>query len=191
MHTSLLKTGSNIDPMVRQDMMPELLFSSQQPLGPLPMFSDDGPYRLAFIRRTRLERFETLYEALNDGTFTFGEQEFSQHAAALAAIDSLARVTDHVCAWDKMNSLFRALFAWPGDLPEEFVQMLTQCNPSALVIYAHWLMLVVLAEDLWVIGDMGWAGIRAVIEMIPETDFNVHALLERPRQLLELLPSTE
>ena len=185
-HTSLLRSDLKVDPMVKQDMMPELLFSGQQPAGPLPMFSGDTAYRLAFIRRTRLERFETLYKALTDGTLSLGK-----HDAALAVIDSLVRVTDHICEWDNMNSLFRALCTWPGELPEEFVQMLTQCHLSALVIHAHWLMLVVLAEDLWWVGDMARKGIRAVVEIIPKTDVKMHALLERPRQLLSLLPSIE
>ena len=192
MHVSLLKSEQDVDPIIKQDMMPELLSFARQPIERSPTISDNAYHILAFIRETQAERFEMLYEALSNGTFAFSGEDLSsqQRSAAVGAITSLARVTDHICAWHEMHSLFRALCTWPGDLSDEFVQLLTQCDSSALAIYTHWLMLVALAEDLWWLGDMGRMGIRAVVELIPKTDVRLHRLTERPRDLLDLIAST-
>ena len=47
-------------------------------------------------------------------------------------------------------------------------------------------MLMAVAEDLWWLGDMGRAGIQAVVELIPWTNTDLQRLIERPRQLLTL-----
>lgn len=57
----------------------------------------------------------------------------------------------------------------------------------ALVIHAHWLMLVVLAEDMWWVDDMATSGIRDIIAMCETEPENgvVRSLLRWPAIILE------
>jgi hypothetical protein len=61
---------------------------------------------------------------------------------------------------------------------------LTDGHPGTLAVYAHWLMLLVLAEDLWWIGDMGRAGIRDVLHVIGELTNDLAPVLSWPREML-------
>lgn len=181
-HTSLLKLDQEVNSNIKQDMMPDL-FPCTRACSAGPIRSSKGKVMLAYIQQTHAQGFEMLYAALYDGTLNFAEDA---NPGALAAIRCLERITEHVCRWDEMSSLFRAVCEWPGNLAEDFVRQLTQCHVPALIIYAHWLMLVTLAEDLWWVGDMGAAGIRAVAKLVAGTDGTLLELLQQPLQLLAL-----
>ena len=64
--------------------------------------------------------------------------------------------------------------------------MLEGVFPPALAVYAHWLMLMVLVEDLWWIDDMGRAGIRDIIARCSDADRDVRSLLIWPQQMLDV-----
>ena len=64
--------------------------------------------------------------------------------------------------------------------------MLVGGSPPALVVYAYWLMLMVLVEDLWWVGDMGRAGIREVNAECSDADCGVRSLLIWPQQMLDV-----
>ena len=65
-----------------------------------------------------------------------------------------------------------------------FSNLLLKNEPLALVMYAHWLMLVVLARDMWWFDDMGIAGIREVASICSRDDPSLEGLLEWPLQLV-------
>ncbi|EME38837.1 hypothetical protein DOTSEDRAFT_180756 [Dothistroma septosporum NZE10] len=180
-HTTMLKLQQNVNAEIKRDMMPDLFPYAQ--LSTLPICSTRGLLTLAYIRRTRTRRFRMLYAALYDGTLVF---EGDAYSGALAALDCLARITDHICRWEEVSSLFRAVCMWPGSLANDFIKQLTRCYTPALIIYAHWLMLVALADDLWWIGDMGVAGIRAVVELIPKAEGKLLCLVGEPMQLMDM-----
>ena len=64
-----------------------------------------------------------------------------------------------------------------------------ESNASALAVYAHWLVLVTLVEDLWWVKDMGRAGIREIIAMsakvLDDNEDEVDSLLYWPQCVLD------
>jgi hypothetical protein len=64
--------------------------------------------------------------------------------------------------------------------------MTTDAHPGVLAIYSHWLMLLIVAENLWWIGDIGRAGIRDVLHVIGGLETNDLApVLSWPREILD------
>ena len=102
-----------------------------------------------------------------------------------AAIDLLHQVTERVCPQQSQN-LLRMICAWPVNVPKSFVDLLGRGLPITLVVYAHWLVLMVLVEDLWWVHDMGRAGIRDVVAMCSDADQSLRSLLIYPQQMLDL-----
>jgi hypothetical protein len=109
-----------------------------------------------------------------------------QAEATLSAINILEDVTSQVCT-GTVKALMRFLCRWPARLDKVFVDMLVGGNHFALAIHAHWLMLVMLAEDSWWVGDMGGLGIREIVS-ICEAEASLHVeqgLVMWPRRMLE------
>ncbi|KAK3680793.1 transcription factor [Vermiconidia calcicola] len=120
------------------------------------------PFQL--IQQSRQRRFAALYDAVSTRRAILGKQAAEQLVSAIRALDD---ITEHLCS-DHATSLLRALCTWPCAISKGYVDMLTSGHILALAVYAHWLMLVVLAEDAWFIGDMGQAGIREIVDRCNE-----------------------
>ena len=135
-----------------------------------------------YIQRTRREFFDALRSTLGRGWSSLGDQEIEDLGAA---IDLLYQITEQICT-QQIQRLLRTICTWPANIPKGFVDMLLGGFPPALAVYAHWLMLMVLMEDLWWIDDMGRAGIRDVIAICSNADPDVRSLLIWPQQMLEV-----
>lgn len=175
--------NQDVDEIITKDMVPELP-SDIRPYSPSaarrPGLSCNHP-SFPFFRRTRRERFDALRATLHGDWLALGHQKTKDLGDA---IDILHQVTEHVCSHE-VHSLFRAMCTWPSRLPKGFVDMLTDGCPPALAVYAHWLMLVALLENLWWVGDMGRAGIRDVINLCSDASSHVRALLIWPQLILD------
>ena len=101
-----------------------------------------------------------------------------------SAIVSLENVTSHICAGE-VHSLFRAICTWPGKVSNGFLDLLLKNEPFALVVCAHWLMLVALAEHMWWFDDMGVAGIREVAAICSSEGPSMRKILEWPMKMLD------
>ena len=64
--------------------------------------------------------------------------------------------------------------------------MLIDRFPPALLVYAHWLMMMILVEDLWWVDKMGRSGIQDVVAICSEVGFDVEGLLLWPQQMMEI-----
>lgn len=140
-----------------------------------------NPY-FSFIERTRHERFAALYDAVIARSSNLDEQQASDMRGGISA---LQEVVDNMCATETV-SLLRSLLMWPVKIPRGFTDLLTSGDLLALAIHTHWLMLVVLAEDNWVIDDMGRSGIfeiSALCEADPAADVE-RELVEWPKKML-------
>ena len=181
-HLSMIQSGQALDPIILRDMAPEI--SSHPSSDEMPEFRHNpSTTHAAFdlIQQSRQERFQTLYAVVNEGWISSTNQKYLD---LRSAVDVLFEVTEHICA-RRCDSLFRALCTFPGNLQRGFVEMVTTGVPEALIVYSHWLMLVVLAEDLWWVGDMGRAGILAVFNAANEMDPSWLKLLDWPLRLLD------
>lgn len=108
-----------------------------------------------------------------------------QLQALHAAIQDLNVSTIHLDPTTIPNAgPFQLLTSWPTRVSKPVVEMLTGCDKFALVVYAHWLMFIVLARNTWWIGDMGAAGIRQVLFLLKGEDEEMMALMEWPRKVL-------
>ncbi|KAK5165711.1 transcription factor [Saxophila tyrrhenica] len=135
-----------------------------------------------FIRTTTCQRFQALDNAVAAKWSTFNDQQVED---VLAAISHLREVTETTC-YREVHSLMRALQTWPVNISKGFVDMLVSGDLLALAVYAHWLMLVVLAEDIWWMDDMGRHGLKEIIELC-DAEPTAHierSLLEWPRRML-------
>ncbi|KAG8531261.1 uncharacterized protein KY384_004619 [Bacidia gigantensis] len=170
--------GKSIDEIILKDMAPKSLdwLSSHD-----PAIRQQSYYH--YIQQTSQERFDALHNLLDGHWSRFEEDKIEDLGAA---IDMLDEVTQRVYT-PQVHSLFRVLCTWPGAVPKNFVEMLLAGFLPALAVYAHWLMLVVLVEDLWWVGDWGRAGIRDVVAMCSEAEPDVQKLLMWPERMLSTM----
>lgn len=138
-----------------------------------------------YIQSTRHKRFTALNEALAERALILNP---TQVADLRAAIDVLEHVTETTCCGE-VHSLMRILGTVSALLTKGFVSMLSSGNLFALAIHAHWLMLVVLTDQVWWMDDMGVHGMREIIalcEAEPTAGLE-RSLLEWPRQMLSAM----
>ncbi len=64
-----------------------------------------------------------------------------------AALESLEFVMDYTLEC-RVSNLFRAVFTWPVLITPAFADLLTTWNQAALAIFTHWLVLVMLLNDV-------------------------------------------
>ncbi|KAL9594774.1 MAG: hypothetical protein Q9219_006833 [cf. Caloplaca sp. 3 TL-2023] len=177
-YITVLEAGQPIDEIFMNDMNPPHCYhqpTSQMGVGcKIPCFR--------YIQQSQREYTDALRITLRRDWSSFGDQQTEDLSAA---IDLLCQVTKQVCS-QQLPSLLRTICTWPADIPRGFVNMLVDRSPPALAVYAHWLMLMVLVEDLWWIDDMGRAGIRDIISICSDADPGVCGLLIWPQRILDL-----
>jgi Fungal specific transcription factor domain len=60
------------------------------------------------------------------------------------------------------NSTLRGLLAWPMQLTPDYIELLRERRPEALIILAHYGVLLQYYRECWVVGDTGVFLIRAI-----------------------------
>ncbi|KAH8203051.1 hypothetical protein TruAng_002779 [Truncatella angustata] len=104
------------------------------------------------------EQCEKLFEQLNACKEKFVPESFN---ACSAAIHALLWVFGRHGELPKPISTHIPL-AWPVLISTEFVALLQQREPVALVILAHWAVLLHYNRDFWVFGNCGQGIIEAI-----------------------------
>ena len=176
-YVAVVEAGRPVDEIFMRDMTPQ---SCYYQLNPLMGVAQNPCFR--YIRQSRQGFFNALRSTLYRDWAFLGGQKTEDLGAA---IDLLYQITEQICM-EQFQSLLRTICTWPADIPRGFVDMLVGGSPPALAVYANWLMLMVLVEDLWWVGDMGRAGIRNVITMCSDADRGVRSLLSWPQQMLDV-----
>ena len=175
-YDAVVEAGRPVDEMFMKDMTPQVCHHQPTPR------SDVGRQNLCFryIQQSRRAFIDALRSALCRDWSSLGNEKITDLGAA---IDLLDQVTMQVCS-QQSQSLLRTICTWSAHIPKGFVDLLTSRSPPALVVYAHWLMLTVLVEDLWWVDDMGRAGIREIIAICSDADLDVRSLLLWPQHML-------
>ena len=138
---------------------------------------------LDFLRQARLPSLSSLRQILLETVNALSPERYSQFTQA---IDLLDEVFTHICLASRIPNFVRIIFIWPCRVSSEFSEALTRGDKFALIIYAQWLMLTVLLEDLWIVGDMGRAGIFEIIARSGEWSEREQGLLAWPRTVLSV-----
>jgi hypothetical protein len=149
--------------------------------------------QFSYIKTTRQARYSALFEALETRRSIL---QPGQADEILAAINLLVSVTDMMCCGEQVYGVMRIIGRWPANISRGFVEMLTAGylpdgslsagSLFALAVHAHWLMLVVLTEQVWFMDDMGRYGITeisALCDAEPLADVE-RSLMEWPKKML-------
>lgn len=177
-YIAVVDSGRPVDEIFMQEMTPQCSYYQLTP--GMGVACHNPCFR--YVQQTRRGCFDALRFTLHNGWNFLGGQKTQDLGAA---IDLLYQITEQICL-EQFQSLLRAICTWPADVPTGFVDMLVGGSPPALAVYAHWLMLMVLMEDLWWVGDMGRAGIRDIIARCSDADCGVRSLLIWPQQMLNV-----
>ena len=183
---SILASGQAFDTMISRDMKPELLIANTAcDTRPRDMRESSNHPLLSLVQTSCQESFANLRTRLfAECTSSLNKEQATD---LFHAIEALQEITKQVCSGE-MHSLTHAICTWPCKISQGVVDMLVNGNHLALAVHAHWLMLTVLAEDLWWIDDMGRAGIREIIghfsQASNENSSKASILLRWPRHML-------
>lgn len=179
-YTAVLQSeAKHLDPIMSVNMIPEVTGSPRAPNTGMQWHRKHEHFR--FVKDRQAERMESLFTALSSRASDFNDQEIEDIRTEIA---SVGEITTHICEGE-VQSVFRAICTWPGSMSNGFMTMLLENEPFALAIYAHWLMLVALASEMWWFDDMGVAGIREIADICSREDSGLSAVLRWPMQLLE------
>lgn len=173
-----VEAGRPVDEIFIKDMTPQLC--SHQPMPQIDVGCQEPCIR--YIQQSRRAFIDALRSALYRDWSSLGEKKTADLGAA---IDLLDQVTEQVCS-QQLHCLLRTICNWAAHIPKGFLDLLIGESPPALVVYAHWLMLMILVEDLWWIDDMGRAGIREIIAICSDADRDVGSLLLFPQHMLRV-----
>lgn len=177
-YVAVVEAGRPVDEVFMRDTTPPLCY--HQPIPRMGVGCKNIYFR--YVQQSRRGFIDALRSTLRRDWSSLGDQETEDLSAA---IDLLHQVTEQICS-QQLQSLLHIICTWPADIPGGFVDMLVAESPPALAVYAHWLMLMVLVEDLWWIDDMGRAGIRDIIARCPDAEGDARSLLMWPQQMLDV-----
>jgi hypothetical protein len=66
------------------------------------------------------------------------------------------------------ESYVECLFIWPVTMPRGFPLLVSRHAPVALVLLAHYAVLLHNARDVWFIGDLGRRITEEIVSLVPE-----------------------
>ena len=182
-HVAVFQSGYSVEQTLLDDTKPEVFMLGRTVESSIMIPSVTPKHPLFFfIEETLDDRFHTLHTALRECAPNISTE---QGRDMLSAVRILHGISVHICSGE-INSLFRSLCTWAGNVSRSFVDMIIEGHPLALAIYSHWLMLVVLAEDLWWVDDFGRAALHEILEMHSHAESGVQMILEWPRRMLEI-----
>lgn len=169
----------------REDMTPEIVPETPHEIRAMTPEDErlEPPRTLAFLRRARVASLHSLRSTLAESMTAISDDRWMQYSKA---VDLLDEVMAYTCTSPRVRSYIRLIFIWPLQVPLDFSEALPQGDKFALILYAHWLMLTVLLQDVWIVGDMGRAGIFEIVARSGEWSEDEQDLLLWPRRLLSV-----
>lgn len=179
-YDAVVEAGRPVDEMFMNDMI--LSLCHHQPLPQMDVGCQTPCFR--YIQQSRRAFVDALRSALYSDWRSLGETKTADLGAAITLLD---QVTAQVCS-QQPQCILRTICTWVAEIPKGFVDLLTSRSPPALVVYAHWLMLIVLVEELWWIDNMPRVGIRDVIAICSDAadDSDIRSLLRWPQGMLRV-----
>ena len=143
-------------------------------------WSSHAPLR-QYIIDTRAYRFSALRAFVLSESDVIAESEQSICLAALQALKDVTDLIQHI----EQGDIIRALGAYVAEQPAEYLRLLEQHHPAALAIDSHWLMMLLLCDDLWIVKGMGRDGIEAIGDVAGSSE--MRNVLQWPISAFELV----
>jgi hypothetical protein len=109
--------------------------------------------------------------------------DVADREAHMAAMKSLNYAMNYTLDC-KVPNLFRAVFTWPILLSSHFCDLVARRDHLALAIYSHWLVLTMLVEDKWWVGEFGSERIEATLMGLKRVGSPFVPLLEWPARMM-------
>lgn len=136
----------------------------------------DGPFKPVMGRTPDIIEYafnpEDAHLASLHGMLTSSpsasEKDIEDLETCRSALDEWRRVCALPFAPSRTVSLGVSLFVWPGTVSEEYVQLLHEKRPEALVILAHYCVLLKRLGALWFLKGAGDKLMNAVVEELDE-----------------------
>lgn len=138
--------------------------------------SDPFIHQIDRTRRNAMEGLSTMVRSL------CSDYDSKLLEPYVAAIASLEHVMDYVLH-HQVTNLFRAVFTWPIYMRPSFVQLLFKHDYLAEAIYAHWLVIVMIVEDLWWLRGFGS---KQIVNLAKHSKFLSHPGSELLRWPVEM-----
>lgn len=107
----------------------------------------------------------------------------SSAMAYRSAIAALENVVDYITSYPVAN-LFRAVFIWPIRVSSEFIRLAVDHDAIALAIYAHWLVLTMIVEELWWLQGFGSGKIERLVGRMARFGWFGSELMAWPVEML-------
>ena len=101
-------------------------------------------------------------------TSTATEKDVEDLNVCGAALDEWRRVSALPFASSKTVTLGVSLFVWPGTVSEEFIRLIHEKRPEALVILAHYCVLLKRLGGLWFLKGAGDRLMNAIVQEVGE-----------------------
>jgi len=156
-------------PVIRQGPMPQMIgtWKARSPLFRLPPYEE--------------QRFNLLH-SLN----SYNESESPLlHASIKSAINSLKELYMDLASWQAAKSKFViVLWMWPVDVDDQYVALLSQKDPVALVILAQFIILSHVVDTPWYMAGWTERALDSIKSVIPP---ELWYLLEWPDDTIEPL----
>jgi hypothetical protein len=135
---------------------------------------------LARIRRSWRDALETLKVAVDRAGVAM---DVADSEACVAAIKSLSYAMNYTLGC-KVSNLFRAVFTWPILVSSHFCNLVARRDHIALAIYSHWLVLTMLVEEKWWVGEFGSERIEDILVEFKRVGGPFIPLLEWPVRMM-------
>ena len=124
----------------------------------LPTILAEGEPALAALQ-TQLEVIQMQQESLSHRQQPCPSTNLKVCLEAVRTLQMVARQFALVEAGNR-----RFLMAWVLPLDDTYVKLLAENDVIAMAVYAHFLVYLILLEDLWWVGDLGVATIQNILE---------------------------
>jgi hypothetical protein len=135
---------------------------------------------LARIRRSWRDALGNLKTAVDRVGVVVDATDRKAYVAAIERLDYAMNYT----LGCKVQNLFRAVFTWPILLSSHFCDLVAKRDHLALTIHSHWLVLTMLVEDKWWVGEFGSERIEATLVVFKRVGSPFIPLLEWPVRMM-------
>ena len=152
-------------------LSPSLPYQRLIPTGPDHRDSEH-PHASRFRHNLLPKVLEEGQSALTELRQNLGNLQISSDNDLSVQLEELSRLNNAVLNFNASvmapypRAFFRIFAAWISMMDTRFLALLTEQDTAALAVYSHFLVYMILFEDLWWCGDLGIGTLRSVLPVV-------------------------